>query len=535
MLIIDLQQFLAANLALNPKVLGPGIGVDAQNLDTSQGDFRGLRAATTVHTLTGYAGIQQASIYRMGRDAASDTAYWLASASDLDWARSMLASDTAERTYYTDGTKPKYTDNTFLGAPPYPTGYVDLGVPAPTSTMTLAVNTSGTGPDETRTYTETFLRANLDESAPNTTTSSITVPGGSTVDITSLAAAPGGSHGIVNRRIYVTTGGDYQRVLEQVATTLTATDSGARGAVLETGGSTTKPAWLTPADNLKGLVELWNGMHGAFAGKAYSVCVPFNPHAWPVEYRRILSDTIVGTAAFGENWLIATTGKPRLVNGTSPLGMMGRPVNLKQACVSKKSVKGVEHGACWASNDGLCYHGQYGTKILTKNLLTKAQWRALVPSTIIGASWNGWYVGFYNDGTRKGFMIDPANPVGIIWLTQGAFGVFEDSISETLFVLDTSNAIKKFDAGAAQSATFKSRVIRTPSPTNPGAARVIATTYPVTFKLWADGSLKNTTTVADDDGFRLPGGYEAEEFQVQIEGAGAVEGVFVGESMGDLP
>lgn len=535
MLLIDLQQFVAANPAMNPKLLGQGIGVDAQDLDTSQGDFRGRRVASAAHTLVGYGATQQASIYRFGRDTASDTAYWLASAGDVDWARSMLASDPTERTYWTDGTKPKYTDSTLLGSPPYPSGYVDLGVPAPTGTMILAVGVAGTGPDETRTFTETFVRANLDESAPNTTTASITVPGGSTVLITSLSAAPGGSHGIVNRRIYASTGGDYQRAVDQIATTLTATDTGARGAILETGGSTTKPAWLTPADDLKGLLPLWNGMHGAHAGKAYSVCVSFNPHAWPVEYRRVLPDTIVGTATFGENWLIVTTGLPRLVTGTSPLGMGARPVPIRQAGVSKKSVKGVGHGACWASNDGLCYHGQYGTKILTKDLLTKAQWRALVPSTIIGAHWNGWYIGFYNDGTRKGFMIDPANPAGIIWLTQGAFGVFEDSVSETLFVLDASNAIKKWDAGTAASATFKSRVYRLPAPSNPAVARVVATTYPVTFSLWGDGALRHTRTVTSDNGFRLPGGYEVEELQVQITGAGPVEGVFVGESMDDLP
>lgn len=536
MLIVNIQNFIAANLARNPKLLGEGVGVDAQNLDTSQGDFRGLRAASTAHTLTGYGGTQQISIYRFGRDTASDTQYWLASSSDLDWARSMLASDSAERTYWTDGSSPKYMDSSTLGSAPYPSGYVDTGVPAPSTAMSVAVAVAGSGPDETRTYTDTFARANLDESAPNTATASLTCAGGSTVSITSLAAVPGGSHGITLRRIYVSTGGEYQRCINQTAATTTATDDGVtRGAVLETGGSTTKPAWLEPEDTLKGLIELWNGMHGAFDGKALHLSVPYNAHAWPAEYRRAISDTVVGTATFGETWVVVTTGKPRLVTGTSPLGMMPRPLNFKQAGVSKRSVRSVGHGVCWASNDGLCYHGQQGTMVLTKDLLTKAQWRALVPSTIIGAHWNGWYVGFYDDGTKKGFMLNPADPKGIIWLTQGAYGVFEDTVSETLFVLDASNVIKKWDAGSVANATFKSKTFRIPVATNPGVARVVATTYPLEFKLWADGDLICTETVADDGAFRLPGGYMAEEFQVQIVGAGPVEGVFVGNEMGDLP
>lgn len=537
MIVVDQQQFLAANTALNPKALQTGIGVDAQNLDTSQADFRGRRAAALVHTLVGYGATQQQSIYRFGRDTASDTLYWFASASDVDYARSMLAGDTTERTAYTDGSKPRYSDNTHLGATPYPNGYVDLGVPAPSGAMTLAVGVAGTGPDETRTYTDTFYRANLDESAPNTTTATITVPGGSTVSISSLPAVPSGSHGIASRRIYVSvSGGEYKRCVDQAAATGTATDDGVtRGAVLETGGSTTKPAWVVPPDALVGLLELWNGMHGGFKGKAYYVSVPYNWHAWPVEYRRPLSDTIVGTATFGDTWFIATTGKPRFVTGTAPLSMAARPVNLKQGCVSKRSVKGVGHGACWASNDGLCYYGQYGTKVITKDILTKAQWRALVPSTIIGAHWDGWYIGFYNDGTRKGFMIDPANPNGIIWLTQGAYGVFEDSVSETLYILDANNEIKKFDAGTIGAATFKSRVYRIPGGACPGIARVIATTYPVTFTLWADGAQVYSGSVTSDSEFRLPGGYWAEEFQVQIVGTGPLEGVFVADVVGDLP
>ena len=535
MLILALNQFRAGNTATNPKLLPAGIGVSASNLDTMQGDFRGRRTASLAHTLTGL-GSQQASIYRMGRDAPSDTAYWLSSSNDLDYARSMLASDPTERTYYTGESKPRYTDNTYLGSPPYPTGAVDLGIPAPSAAMSVALNVAGSGPNEDRVYLDTFLRANLDEGAPNVSSATITVTGGSTVNISGLAAVPGGAHGITKRRIYVSTGGDFRLVVEQNAALTTAADSGSRGAILQTGGATTKPAWLMPPDDLKGLIELWNGMHGAFAGKAFQICVPFNPHAWPVEYLRIVPDTIVGTATFGENWLLATTGLPRLVTGSAPAGMAARPINFKQACVSKRSVKGVGHGACWASNNGLAYTGQLGTFLLTERLLTRAQWQALVPSTIIGAAWGEWYVGFYNDGTRKAFMVNTVKPEGIIWLNQGAYGVFEDSISETLFILDAGNTIKKFDYGSVAAATFKSGVTRHPYATNPGAARVIATTYPVTFSLWADGDLKvSALSVTDDQGFRLPGGYEAEEFQAQIEGVGPAEALFVAEEMADLP
>lgn len=540
MLLIDWRAFKGANTSLNPKLLGNGIGVDARNLDISQGDFRGMRDAQLVHTLTGLGG-QMATIYRMGRDAPSDTAYWLATSQDADYARSLLASDPTERTYRTGGgTKPVYTDNTFLGSPPYPTGFVDLGVPAPSGAMTLAVLVAGTGPDETRTYTDTFLRANLDESAPNTASASITVPGGSTVSISGLAAVPSGSHGITLRRIYVATTGEFQRCVQQAAAGTTATDSGTRGDVLQTGGSTSKPTWLTPPDELAGLIELWNGMHGGYHGKAYRVCVPYNPHAWPNEatHFRQIPDTVVGSATYGQNWLLATTGLPRVASGTSPATMQAQPiVGFKQACRSKRSVKGVGHGACWASNDGLAYFGQMGPKVLTDGMLTKAQWRALVPESIIGAAWGRWYIGFYNTGAKRGsFMIDTLQPAGIIWTDVVGYGTFEDSISETLYVLGLGNTVSKWDYGSQMEATAKSPVYRVPVDVNAGALRVVASEYPQRFSLWANGQqVVHQMEVFDDEPVRLPGGYVATEFQARLDGKGPAEGVFVGEEFTDLP
>lgn len=540
MLIIDLRTFLSANTADNPKQLAVGVGVDAVNLDTSRGDFRGLAAASVVHTLAGY-GSQQQAIYRMGRETVSDVLYWLAFTTDVDFARSMLASDPTERTYATGGSfiKPSYTDNTFLSATPYPNGGFYMGIPAPGAGMAAALNTAGSGSQETRIYVSTFLRPapHYDESAPSPAVQ-ITCAGGSTVDLTSMPAGPGGggSYGVTLRRLYVSTGGDFRELAEISVGVSSYTDIGVRGAILQTGGSSQKPAWLPPPDDMIGLCELWNGMHGGFTAKQYLMCVPYKPHAWPVEYRRTVPDRIVGTAKFGQNWLLATTGLPRVVIGTTPMAMSDSPIYHRQACVSKRSVRSVGHGVCWASADGLNYHGQKGTGLLTERILTKAQWQALIPETIIGAAWGDWYIGFYDNGTKRAFMINTARPEGVIWVEQGAYAVFEDMLSARLYLLDTGNTIRKWDSGALGSARFKSKLYRVPGGTNPGAARVVATTYPVTFSLWADGALKvNARVVTNDNPFTLPGGYHAEEFQVQIEGTGPLEGVFVGDEMVDLP
>ncbi len=544
-MVVNLQAFTAANSSLNPKALGPGIGVDARNLDVRQGDFRGIKASTTAQTLV--VGAQKNSLYRFGRDTPSDTGTWLTFANPVDWARIMQAVDSAEVTLLSGASlaAPFEIDTSLVGGTPTTPTYVGrpIGMETVGAGMTAAVGVAGAGTSETRVYCTTVVGSApwFKEGAPSPTVS-LVVPAGSTVVLDNIPAT-GLSADYVDagefRRVYISTGGDFRLIEEIPVLDTTYTDLGTtRGVVLQTGGATTKPTWLSPPDDLVGIIELWAGMHGGFIndGKQYMTCQPFKWHAWPVEFRRTIPDKIIGTAKWGQNWLLATTGLPRVVMGTTPLAMADTPIYVKAACVSKQSVKSVDHGVCWASSAGLYYHGQKGTFNLTERILTRAQWQALVPETIIGASWGDWYVGFYNDGTRKAFMVNTQKVEGIIWLDQGAYAVFEDQISETLFLLDSGNVVKKWDNGAIGTATFKSKVFRHPQAVCPGAARVVATTYPVTFSLWADGVLKvNAQSVANDAPFRLPGGYVAEEFQVQIVGTGPLEGVFVGEEMADLP
>lgn len=535
---VDLGAGLSGNDQINAKKLGAGVGVSATNVDSSHNDMRGIKAPATVFTLTGIAG-QIKSIYRWGRDTLSDTAYWVGSVDDLDFARSMLAEDASERTYITGGgVPPRYFDAATIGTPPYPTATVALGVPTPSGAMSLALGVEGTGANESRVYLDTFVRANGDESAPNPSTATIVVKGGSTVAISSLASVPSGTHGITKRRIYVYNGaGQFQRCVEQLATLTTATDTGTRGAVLQTGGKDDVDpgsAWLTPPDDLFGLMEAWNGMMFGFVGKSYRSCFPYKPHAWPLKYERIVPDTVVGAAKWGQSVLLVTTGQPRVITGSSPSSLSDQPIFMKRAGgVSKRSIKGVGHGVCWASNDGLCYHGQRGTGILSQNFIEKATWRALTPAGIIGACIEPFYVGIYSP--TKAFMIDTTNPVGVVWLDIGGYGVFEDSVSSNLYIAGAGNTIKLWEAGAALTAIYKTAMERTAQPCNAVWARIDASTFPVTLKLWADGVLVGTLTAPSRDPFRIPVHNTSELWQAEVSGVGPIEGFAVVSDIEELP
>ena len=537
MLVLVAQNFIGANTEIQPKRLADGYGVECRNLRWGAVDLRPYNAPQLVYTLP--AGTQRTSLYRLGRATASDTQYWLAWVNDVDVVRSLLADDPTERIYYTGDGEPRTTDTTLaLAGEPYPTAYRKLGIPAPATQMGAALAVAGTGEDETRSYLDTFVSDRGEESAPMSNPRAIVVKGGSTVNLSSLAAVPTGSHGITLRRIYVSTGNDYQLTVEQAAASTTAVDNNVRSTVLPSGGATSRPAWLVPPTNLKGLIELWNGMIGGFVGKSLRVCEANRPWAWPIEYENLVTDPIVGTGKYLQNWVVLTTGNPRLFVGSSPLSMSEVPTGFGQACVSKRSIVSLDRGVCWAGKRGLCYIGAGGERVVTRGIISETQWAAMNPATMHGQKFDEeTYIGFYTDsadGLRKSFLIRPEAPQGFISLDAGAFGSYYDPIADRLFLLDSTNTIKKWDSGAALDVTFRTGIKRMPMECNPGAAQVEATVYPVTFKLWGDGVLRYTKTVTDAEPFRLPGGYLAQEYQAEVKGAGPIQLVVVGGDVSDL-
>jgi hypothetical protein len=166
--------------------------------------------------------------------------------------------------------------------------------------------------------------------------------------------------------------------------------------------------------------------------------------------------------------------------------------------------------------------------------MTREDWQALVPSSIIGKMYEGLYFGSYDDGSgRKGFMIDPASPQGLYFLDTGYSAMHFDELRDQLYVLDGSS-IKKWDAGSPMTCRARSKQFQAPRPMNFGAAEVTADAYPVTFRLFADGVLKHTQSVTGRNPFRLPSGFLAQDWQIEIEGANAVQGVAIGTSIAEL-
>lgn len=510
-----------------PLLLPPQLAADCLNQRPGRGDMRPWNGPQNVATVP--AG--RASIYRMGRDAPSDATFWLSWPTDVDVVRSMIADDTVERTYWTDGVAPKWTDNSFgLAAPPYPSLFRLLGIPAPTTAPTTAIQVAGAGQAESRFYVWTWVTDRGEESAPSPPSAGFNVNGGSTVRVTFNDTIPS-QRGVNRKRLYRTQadsngGADFFFVAEVAAATTQFDDS--TTLLAEPLPSLT---WVTPPDTMRGLIELWNGIFAGFVGKAIRFCVPYRPFAWPIQYELTVPDTIVALAKWGENLLVLTTGQPYIINGSDPAAMSLVPMQINQACVAKRGVVSFGHGVVWPSPDGLVYSGATGTKIITGELFLREDWQALQPSTFIASEFEGAYIASYNPGGgRVSLILDPVQPQGFYPLSIGFDATFRDPITDSLYLLSGTN-VQKFNTGSLLTLTLRSRTVRETKPINYPWAQVVASAYPVTLSIVADNVTRvNARVVNSDAPFRLPGGFKATEWRIELSSTNPVTAVHLAES-----
>jgi len=535
MAVIRWAGFAGENRALHPKLLGDAVGTVSRNAKPGRGDLRPWRNPLTVATVP--AG--RSTIYRMGRDVASDTQHWLSWTGTVHAIRGFSSDDTTEQTFYTGDGTPKVTNNIIgLATAPFPTASRPMGIPAPAMAL-IAVKNAGTwtGDAVTFFYTYTFVNDWGWESAPAPVSLQHNRESDATTTLSAFAAAPAGNHGINRIRIYRTqsgaTGATEFFFLREIAlgTASTTDDNRMLGEVLAT------RTWLPAPDDLSHLCAMWNGMAAGISGNGVRFCEAYVPYAWPIQYEVLPPDSQpVALGVAGQNLLVLTNGRPLLVAGSSPESMDQVPLEFSQACVAPESVASMGAGVAWASGDGLCWWGpSTGPRILTAGVMTREDWQALRPHTIIGQMYEGLYLGSYDDGSgRKAFMIDPANPSGLYFLDTGHAAMHFDELQDQLYVLSGTN-VQRWDAGTTfMTARARSKVFRAPAAMNFGAAEVVADAYPLTLRVFADGMLRHTQTVTSRAPFHLPSGFMADDWQFEIETTGAVQGCAVATSMREL-
>jgi len=392
----------------------------------------------------------------------------------------------------------------------------------------------------------------VQEGPPSPVSELLAIGSGEPVSITAIPTTPpvdGGTYNITGKRLYrsnVDSSGSaaYQFVADLAVGDTTYTDS---KRFSELGEVLPSETWVKPPANMLGLTEMYNGVLAGISSNQVCLSEPFQPHAWPTEYRKSISYTPRALCAFGENLLVATEGPPSLIVGYDPGSMRTIPVELKSPCMSARSMVDMGDYAAYAGDDGivLVSSGERGT--VTEQLFTREEWKAINASTVIGAEYNGSYVGFYTElGTERGlgFVFDPKSQVSM-WtpLDFGADAAWTDPKTGDLYIV-RNETIYKWDAddGARYPYRWRSRRFVAPRPCNPAFGRVLASEYPVLLKLFANPDPKQgddmvqvmMKSVQSSAPFTLPGNYLANAFEIELSGVQHVNEVAIASSVREI-
>jgi hypothetical protein len=311
--------------------------------------------------------------------------------------------------------------------------------------------------------------------------------------------------------------------------------------VIELGEPLPSIDWNPPPADLTGLVVLPNGIMAGFVGRTLYLCEPYQPHAWPSKYTQQMDNNIVGLAAFAQSLVVATEENPYVGTATDPLSMSLSKLDTMEPCVAGRACKTLGYGACYPSPNGLVLVTPAGTKNVLQNVWGEKEWRALFTAGEAFAEvHDGKYYLFFANG--DGIIFDPtSDSLEISHITlDKVYGAAVDRDEDRLYLLRADGGPKVAewnpDAGSTYIETqWLSKTFVMPYPVNMGAFQVMSSgSGTIEIDFIADGVVKHTATVTDQEPNRLPSGFLAREWAIEIRTEKPIQGVYVAETISEL-
>ena len=524
----------------SPRLLGDTFGTIAENTKLWNGSVRPWRQAVKVADIP-RVGVKQ-TIYRFGQDEADDADYWFHWLSDVDVVRSPIAGN--ERTYFSGDGAPKATDSVLAltGGGAYPNAAYDLGVPSPTLAVTATVSgTPAEGETVTsRFYVYTFVNSWGEEGSVSPVSDQVDATDSQTITLTGFEV-PTGAQSYTAKRIYETAGvgesAAFYYKAEIAAGDTSTSFLGATNAVpnpegaMAVGSPLATNNWTPPPADLIGLTMMAGQIAVGISGNAVRMAEPGYPYAWPSRYEFKFEYDPVAVACYGNTVVVGTKGTPYLIQGYEPGTMQQTKLEQEFACVSKRSMVSIGGGVAYASPDGMIVCDANGAVNVTQAFLDRDQWQAYKPESMHAYWWDSRLVVFYDTGSEQGGLVfEPGKEPTT--LDFHSTGCYVDPIRDALYCI-VGNEVHRFDATGAMTMVWRSKVFQAGRPCCFGAAQVKAAGT-VTARFYADNVLRHTQTVTDENPFRLPAGFLANEWQFELEGTAEVFSLAVAETMREL-
>lgn len=298
-----------------------------------------------------------------------------------------------------------------------------------------------------------------------------------------------------------------------------------------------------PPDDLSGLVTMPNGIMAAFVGRTLYFCEPYRPHAWPQKYTLKTDFSIVGLATAGATLVVMTKGCPYIVQGTHPDNMRMERIEVNYPCNAKRSIVDLGYSVAYSTSEGLVQVDQSGARLVTRGLFTQRQWNDLAPSTFICSQHQGRYIISHDDvGTpvkRRCTVIDMTGEMPFVIRTSWRPRCFFFEIGTGRLFFHNSGNVYEFDSqyGPYEQMRWRSQPFLMPSAINLGAILLnvdkVAKSHRVICHLYADGR-KVSSTPEINKIARLPSGYRAVTFEVEIVGNAQVTGIHLARTIDEM-
>lgn len=468
---------------------------------------------------------------------------WLTSDEGESFVESPVIADVHNRIYIGGGDFPRYAPYNVATAgwspnleitenPQIPTNTYRLGVPAPKEPP--SVQKTGT-PDEdtvsvvyTTAYVFTYVTEYGEEGPPSPPTPFLDWNAGHVKEL-NFPTNPTGNYAFgagAKKRVYRTATGSSTSEFLYVGECPIAQDE-FNDTLMDTALGEVMPSstWYKPLDDeieyapdgpLKKLVLMPGGFLAGFAGKNVAFSEAYLPHAWNPANTVTAESQIVTIVSTTFGLVVLTKTRPYVAVGAAPDAVSLSLLDINQACVSARSAVELDGEVIYASPDGLVSIRGNQAQLITGGLITRRQWQAYKPSSMIGASFEGRYYAFYDDGTNKRCLIyDPQNTdAPLMELELHATAFFESAEDDVLY-MNVNDKLVTFGTGDTYEMTWKSKKYFLPFDTNFSWGRVIADGR-VQLRIYMDGVKVFDRRIEDDFEFRLPPRTRGRELEVEI-------------------
>ena len=367
-----------------------------------------------------------------------------------------------------------------------------------------------------RAYCITYVNEFGDESEPSFPTKTMTVVPGSPVTFrpgSITATAPSTYSTPVQVRLYRT---DATGAFRLVTTETPSTDKipyatlGTANPLYidtkldtELGEPLATQGWQIPPKDLNGLLVTPGGSLIGHNGRTVYGSVPYAPYAFPLANQVAFDYTVVGMVATSAGIVVVTEGNPALIVGDDPSTWSIQKLEYPYGCVSRRSIVDMGEMAIYASADGLVGVAGANVEILTKDVMTRAQWNDLYsPGNIRAAHAEGRYYGATKVGsTYKAFMFDPRTRTFINFTadqTNYTVALYTRLSDDTLLIMRSNGRVYEWNRGTDEVPyLWRSKAFQLPKPDIFGCAQLIApaavANKPITLRLIAwDGEIVYT-------------------------------------------